>query len=250
MSQAVRLNRFLASNGFGARRKVEDLIKAGRVSVNGKVTSDLATRVRPGDDAVEVDGRRVRLASPVLYRYYKPRGVVSSLQDERGRRDLSSVAAKMPRGCVPAGRLDRNSEGLLLWSNNGDWLNALTDPRKGLPKIYRVTVAGRVDRELIEDLESVAELPDGTRLRWPMQIDIVDRRQDKTLLEVVLREGKCNQIREVFADFDIDVLRLVRVEEAGIKSKGLRPGEFQPVSDAALKKFLQEIAAGEEPLDD
>lgn len=241
--QLLRLNRFLASNGFGARRKVEALIHKGRVSINGVVTTDLSTRVRVGVDRVMVDGKIVRLTRPLLYRYYKPRGVVSSLKDERGRRDLSLVAAQLPRGCVPAGRLDRQSEGLLLWSNNGDWLNALTNPRKGLPKVYRVTVAGSVNRELIGKLEAVHQLPDGTRLRWPMQINVVERRRGKTLLEVVLREGKRNQIREIFADFNLDVLRLVRVEEAGISSKGLRPGEFQVVSDLALKKFLQKIQA-------
>lgn len=240
----MRLNRFLARSGVASRRHADELVVRGEVRVNGEVVREHGVQVDPEHDVVEVGGRRIRL--PVagrLWRYYKPRGVICSLRDEKGRPDLSAVAATLPPGAVPAGRLDRDSEGLLLWSDDGAWVARMTHPRYGIAKTYRVTLAGGVGADFAERLAGVDRLDDGTRLTHAIEILRIDRRTRKTVIDLVLREGKRRQVRRMLESLGHDVIRLVRVAEGTIRVDGLPPGTIEEVTGRAREQFVQELEA-------
>lgn len=245
----MRINRFLARSGAAdSRRKADDLIRAGRVRLNGVRLTEPGARLEPGRDRVEVDGRVVTLpTTTALYRHYKPRGVVASLDDPKGRPDLGPVQERLPNGCVPVGRLDRDSEGLVLWTNVGHWVERLTHPRYGAPKRYRVVVSGKVPQDFAERLSDVERLDDGTELAYPMElVDAWTRPDRRTVLELRLREGKRRQIRRVLGDFGLEVRRLIRVAEGGVELGELRPGELSPVEGPELEAFVAELGGSDQ----
>lgn len=238
----MRINQFLARAGVASRRKADDLVEAGRVRVNGATVIKPGVQVDPAVDLVEVDGRRVAPATKGrLFRYYKPRGVVCSLADERGRPDLSEVARALPPGAVPAGRLDRASEGLLLWSTDGEWVKRLTHPRYGVAKRYRVTIAGRIRADFRTRFEAMRALEDGTPLGSPVRVLSIRRRSEKTDIEIELREGRQRQIRRMLDMIGLEVRRLVRIAEGGVTLDGLAPGVVEEITGRARQAFLTEI---------
>lgn len=238
----MRLNRYLARAGVASRRKSEMYIRDGRVRVNGEPVFQPFVQVDPHRDAVWLDGQSVEMAEDRLYRYYKPRGIVSTVSDPRGRPDLSNVRDRLGEAFVPVGRLDRDSEGLLLWTNNGTWVQALTHPTYGAAKRYRVTVAGHLGRETATTLAQQTELPDGTHLAYAPRVYEVRPGRRKSVLEVELREGKRRQLRELVGALGYEVRRLIRVWEAGIDVAGLRPGDIAQVQGKALERFRKELA--------
>ncbi len=238
----VRINQFISRAGVASRRGADQLVRDGRVSVNGERLTQPGLTIDPDSDLVEVDGKPITVAEKHhVFRYYKPRGVISSLADERGRWDLSAIATEMPAGCVPVGRLDRDSEGLVLWTNNGAWVNYLTHPRYGARKQYRVTISGLFEEGEQEQFEQLSALPDGETLSHRARVLGVKHRTSRTVVDVQLQEGKNQQLRRMFEALGCDVHRLVRTGEAGVLLGKLRPGQVQPLQGRPLELFLSEI---------
>lgn len=222
-----RLQKYLAHAGVASRRKSEDLIRQGRVSVNGQVVTELGTKVDPERDDVRVDGRRVLVADRHVYvMLNKPRNVISTMRDRRGRRALGDLVS-LPQRLYPVGRLDLNSEGLILLTDDGELANLLTHPRYEHEKEYRVWVNGEPTEETLRAwqqgvvLEGEATAPAG--------VEVLAQRADATLLRIVMREGRKRQIRRVAELLGHPVRELKRVR--------LGPLELGPL-EVGLWRYL------------
>lgn len=237
-----RLQKALARAGLGSRRACEDLIREGRVTVNGKVAT-LGNRVDPSTDRVEVDGAQVPL-DPGL-RYYalnKPRGVVTTALDPQRRRDVSSYYPAGPR-VFPVGRLDRDSEGLLLLTNDGELANRLTHPRFGAEKEYLAEVEGTASDRAVARLVRGVELDDG--LAKAHAARRVGAARGRQAVRIVMAEGRKREVRRMLAAVGLTVRRLVRVRVGPVGLGRLRPGEVRPLTGnevRALYRHVDEVA--------
>jgi 23S rRNA pseudouridine2605 synthase len=216
----------LARAGLGSRRACEELITAGRVTVNGRV-AQLGDRVDPAVDRVEVDGGRVPL-DPEL-RYFvlnKPTNVVTTAKDPQGRPDVSAYYPRDVR-VFPVGRLDKDTEGLLLLTNDGELANRLTHPRFGVEKEYLAEVDGQPDERTMRRLERGVELEDGpARAR---QARMVGRAGERTAVRLVMTEGRKREVRRMLGSVGHPVQRLVRTRVGPIRLEKLKPGELRPL---------------------
>ena len=235
-----RLQRALARAGQGSRRSSEELIAGGRVKVNGRVAV-LGDKVDPTTDEVEVDGVRVNLDPNVrYYALHKPAGVVTTLRDPQGRpsvRDL--LPADGPR-VFPVGRLDRETEGLLLLTNDGELANRLTHPRYGVEKEYLAEVDGRPGPRHVAALRRGVDLDDGPAR--PASVRIVDARGDRGQLRVVMTEGRKREVRRMLAAVGLPVVRLVRLRVGPVTLGALRPGSHRELSVEEVRGLAE--AAG------
>ncbi len=235
----MRLQKYLAACGAGSRRHGETLISAGRVTVNGAVVSALGATVDPAVDRVALDGEL--LAGPpahtVVLALHKPRGYACT----RSRAEGKTIYDLLPADIGPlqyAGRLDKNSEGLVLLSNDGDLVNRLTHPRYGHEKVYRVTVSGACPpAAMAPALEGLRRL-DGERLQ-PVRVHYLKRgrKRGRTILEFRLREGRHHQVRRMCEAVRLEVHRLVRTAMAGITLAGLPPGACRALTAAELRPW-------------
>lgn len=237
-----RLQKALARAGLGSRRACEDLIRDGRVTVNGRVAT-LGDRVDPSKDRVEVDGATVPL-DPGL-RYYalnKPRGVVTTARDPQRRQDVSSFYPAGPR-VFPVGRLDRETEGLLLLTNDGELANRLMHPRFGAEKEYLAEVEGSASDRAVSRLTRGVELEDGVaRARSARRVAAARGRQ---AVMIVMAEGRKREVRRMLAAIGLTVRRLVRVRVGPVGLGRLPPGEVRPLTPAevqALYRHVGEVA--------
>jgi len=240
----MRINRFLARAGVASRRKAEAFVLAGRVRVNGRTVRELGTRVDPDQDRVELDGKPVAPAEAArLWAYYKPRGVLSTLSDPRGRPHLGPVVRRLGPAVVPVGRLDRDSEGLLLLTDQGKWVAQLTHPRYGAVKQYHVVATGTPPHDWPAQLTQLRELGDGQPLAHPIRpLQVHQREGGKWVCQLALQEGKHRQIRRAFAALQLEVVRLVRTSEAGIELGRMRPGQVRRLGKRAQARLRAELA--------
>lgn len=236
----VRLQKVLAGAGLGSRRACEELIAAGRVSVNGQVVRELGVRVDPRTAVIHVDGRRIQLdTSMVTIALNKPAGVVSTMQDERGRPSLAQYVADREQRLFHVGRLDAETEGLLLLTNDGELANRLAHPSHGVPKTYLATVAGRVRPGVGRQLRQGIELEDG-----PVTVDsfrVVDATADRTMVELVLHEGRNRIVRRTMEAVGHPVVRLVRTQIGPIRLGNLRPGHTRELSPKELGELMAAV---------
>ena len=232
-----RLQKILARAGVSSRRKAEQLIAAGRVRVSSEVATELGTKATPGIDRIEVDGKRV-LPEPLVYLVLnKPRGVVSSASDPQGRRTVSGLVRGLGLRVSSVGRLDYNTSGALLLTNDGDFAEALQHPRRSVPKVYVAKVRGVVTEESLGRWTRSIEI-DGHPTR-PARVRRMREEGGKTWLEIVLTEGRNRQIRRLGDAAGHPVLKLVRTSYAGITVAGLHPGQWRPLTQdelAALRR--------------
>ncbi len=219
----VRLQKVLASAGFGSRRACENLITGGHVEVDGVPVLELGLRVDPERAIIRVDGMRVQLdADKITVAINKPRGVVSTMHDPRGRPTVAEYVKSHPERLFHVGRLDTDTEGLLLLTNDGDLANRLAHPSHEIPKTYVATVRGRVDRDLGRKLRAGIELEDGT-----IAVDsfrVIDAAGSETMVEVVLHSGRNRIVRRLLDAVGCPVVRLVRTRVGPIALGTLRPG--------------------------
>jgi 23S rRNA pseudouridine2605 synthase len=235
---AERLQRALARGGFGSRRACEELVAAGDVSVNGKVAT-LGDKVDPATDVVEVRGLRVNLDPNVRsLALHKPAGVVTTMRDPHGRPTVAGLIPDGPR-VFPVGRLDRDSEGLLLLTNDGDLAEGLTHPRYGTEKEYLVEVDGTPTAKQLSALRTGVELEDG--IARAARARIVDAHGGRGQLSIVLTEGRKREVRRMLAAVGLPVTRLLRVRIGPITLGGLAAGrsrELTPEEVLALTRML------------
>ncbi|MBR5533954.1 MAG: rRNA pseudouridine synthase [Ruminiclostridium sp.] len=231
-----RLQKILSAAGICSRRKAEEYITAGRVTVNGQ-TASLGDRADPDRDVVALDGKEViRPGSRTVLMLYKPRGVVTTLSDEKGRKNVADLVKDCPARVWPVGRLDMDSEGLLLLTDDGELTNTLIHPRHEVEKEYLVWVTGFTP----EGADRLA-LPitlDGQTLR-PAKVKVLRREGERTVLSVTIHEGKNRQVRRMCSFCGMTVRRLKRIREGNLHlDKGLKPGQWRPLTQEELDSLL------------
>ncbi len=232
---AERLQKFLARAGIASRRKAEELILAGRVRVEGRTVTELGTRVDPRRSRVEVDGRRVVSEDLVYLVLHKPRGVMCTMSDPEGRKTVAELVGGAGARVVPVGRLDFQTSGVLLFTNDGDFAAALAHPSKGVEKVYVVKVGGVVDDPKLDRFRQSIVI-DG-RPTKPAEVRRLRVEAGKTWLEITLREGRNRQVRRLGEAAGFVVMRLARMAYAGITAEGLRPGQSRPLTVDELKEL-------------
>lgn len=235
--ELIRLQKMLADCGVDSRRKCEELIKNGNVKVNGKVAV-IGDKVDPYSDKVYVKGKRVTAAAKPKYRYImlnKPRGYVTTMSDERGRKCIKELITDVEERVYPIGRLDKDSEGMLLLTNDGDFANHIMHPKKHINKVYRVTVRPSINEEQVEKLQTGIVL-DG-RKTAPAQVRVVTKQEGRVVLEIVLREGRNRQIRRMCEAVDLEVARLKRIAVGTVKLGGLKQGMYRDLSADEVKRL-------------
>ena len=250
----IRLQKLLSECGVASRRKAEEMIARGQVKVNGHVAG-VGDKADPKKDIVTVEGRRI--ARPERLRYillHKPRGVVTTMSDERGRRCVAGLVEDAGARLFPIGRLDRDSEGLLLLTNDGDFANAVIHPVSHLPKVYRVTLRPGITDEQLDAFRSGMRLEGEERPTAPAEITVLSREeraagemdppQERVVAEVVLYEGRNRQIRRMFEQMGIEVARLKRVALGPVKLGRLAPGKWRELEPQEVQALLRAAQKG------
>ena len=240
----VRLQKHLSECGIASRRKAEELIAAGKVKINGHI-AEIGSKVDPKRDKVTVRGRAVVPVNEKVYiMLNKPRGFVTTMSDELGRKTVSDLVSDAGNRIFPVGRLDRDSEGLLIMTNDGDFANKLTHPSSHVNKTYRVTVKGAAEEEqLLKMKEGI--LLDG-RKTLPCDCFVAERKPDRTVLIFVLNEGRNRQIRRMCEAVGLEVLRLKRTEIAGVKLGMLPQGKWRPLNEREMRRLTNITQKGRE----
>ena len=221
-----RLQKLISGAGLASRRAAEEMIKAGRVKVNGE-TASLGMSADPDTDTVTVDGKRLRQPEKRVYiMLNKPRGYVTTLSDEKGRKTVAELVKGVGRRLYPVGRLDLNSEGLLIMTDDGEAANALMHPSHEVGKTYRVTVSGSEPEEAVRALEAQRDV-EGEPIR-PAQVRFVEEaEQGRYVLDVTIHEGRNRQVRRMCAAAGLEVRRLVRVAEGELRLGTLQTGRWR-----------------------
>ncbi len=238
----LRLNRYLARAGYGSRRSVEDIVREGRVAIDGEVVHDLGRRIEPGRDTVTVDGMHADLPTDVrIYAFHKPADVVCTLRPQGSQRGLESYqrGADLPERFKPVGRLDQDSTGLLLWTDDGELAEALLRPRSGVWKTYEVTLSQNLGKGLERTLADGSITLDGRPVR-PCRVH-ADPSGNRRRWQLELHEGRKRQIRRMIAAVDGKVVALVRMAVGPVQLGRLREGDFRRLTndeEQALRKAV------------
>jgi len=238
-----RLQKVLAQAGLGSRRKCEELISSGRVEVNGVKVTRPGIKVTP-QDAITVDGRPILSERKVYVMFHKPKGVITSLSDPRGRRTVADYIKDLPERVYPVGRLDYDTEGLLLLTNDGDFAYRLTHPRFSVPKTYLATVKGVPHGTLLERLAAGIELEDGVTAPAEVEYYDMDDEGKQSVISITIREGRNRQVRRMFEAIGHPVVRLKRIAIGPLSLKGLPRGKHRslaPEELAELNRFLSAL---------
>ena len=247
--QPIRIQKALSEAGVASRRRAEELVREGRVTVNGR-RAEIGQSVNPDRDVVAVDGRRVYFARKKQYRYLmmnKPRGYITTLSDELGRRCVTDLLAGVEERVYPIGRLDRNSEGLLLFTNDGELANRIMHPASHINKVYRVTVRPDVTDEQAAELSAGVKIGENTTT-LPATVLIVEKQPGRVVLQITISEGKNRQIRRMCEAVGLEVVRLKRIAVGPIKLGMLQPGrwrDLRPAELMALRGAVTNAAGGE-----
>jgi len=242
----MRLAKALAHAGVASRRRAEELIRAGRVKVNGVVVTDPAFRVREGIDVLEVDGRPVEAPQDrVTLLLYKPAGYVSTVRDPWGRPTVLDLLGQVPWRLYPVGRLDLDTEGLLLLTNDGELAQLLTHPRYEVEKTYEALVRGRPAAQDLARLRQGVKLEDGPTA--PAKVRIVGHNGANTILEITIHEGRKRQIKRMCLAIGHPVLRLKRTRLSFLTLAGLAPGKYRFLTTEEVERLKAEALAKGSP---
>jgi 23S rRNA pseudouridine2605 synthase len=236
--QGVRLQKVLARAGIASRRKSEELIRSGKVAVNGRTVTEMGTRVDPERDRVTVEGRKVA-SGPAPARHVllnKPRGAITTRSDPRRRKTVYDLLDDAERDLIYVGRLDRDAEGLLLFTSDGELAHRLTHPSYGVPKEYRVLVEGNVDEErLLREAPTGILLEEGRTAPFQVQGEGAE-------WKIVLREGRTHEVKRIFSAVGGTVARLRRVRLGGISLGDLRPGRTRRLTNAEVRALRRVVS--------
>ena len=244
MAEPQRLQKVLAAAGVASRRASEQLIAEGRVTVNGELAS-VGQKVDPVADAVLVDGERVNIDPDRVYLLLnKPQGVVTTADDPEGRPTVLDLV-NLPQRLFPVGRLDQDTEGLLLLTNDGDLAHALTHPSYEVERVYVALVPGPVRRRTLAALREGVELEDG--LARPKRARVLEEERSKALVEIVMTEGRKREVRRMLGALGLQVERLARVQFGGVELGDLRQGKWRFLTQAEIGTLHAAIGDGPTP---
>lgn len=238
----TRLNKYIASSGLCSRRKADELIEAGRVLVNGKKITELGYIVE-AKDKVFVDKKLIHPVKHEYYRFYKPAGYITTADDEKGRKTIYDLLPESMSHLKPVGRLDKDSTGLLILTNDGDLINELTHPSIKVPKVYIVSINGKIHQHELEQLANGIEIEKG-KIAYA-DISVLEVDNERTMMQVTLYQGLNRQIRKMFEYVGYEVKSLKRIQHATISIQGLKRGDIKPIKPQQikeLKNFLNRIS--------
>ncbi|EGK14123.1 pseudouridine synthase [Kroppenstedtia eburnea] len=232
-----RLQKVMARAGVASRRKSEEWILSGKVRVNGKTVTQLGTRVDPERDRIEVEGRLIRPEQKRYFLFYKPKGVITSLSDPDGRPVVTDWFREVEERVYPVGRLDYDTEGLLLLTNDGELTHGLAHPRHEVDKVYQATVKGIPAKKSLRRLETGVKLTDG----WtaPAKVRMLRSGKEQACLELTIHEGRNRQVRRMCEAVGHPVVHLVRVQLAFLTLSGLQPGEYRELSKEEIRRLKE-----------
>ena len=237
-----RLNKYIASTGLCSRRKADELILEGKVRVNDSVIAEPGFYVRE-KDRVFVEDKLVKPQQLQYYRFYKPAGYITTSDDEKGRKTIYDLLPEKLHNLKPVGRLDRESTGLLILTNDGDLINELTHPSAKVPKLYRVSINGKITQNDIDTMYKGIEIEEGKKAY--AEVSVLEIDNSHTTMEILLYQGMNRQIRKMFEHLGFEVVSLKRIQHATLNLDGLKRGEFKPIKPQQikeLKNFLNRIA--------
>lgn len=238
----MRLNKFLAEAGIASRRKSDDFIKEGRVKINGKVVKELGVDVNIENDSVLLDGKKVKLVNTkVYYKLHKPKGYVTTASDERDRKTVLDLMRNVQYRVYPVGRLDYDTEGLLLLTNDGDFANILTHPKNNVLKTYVAHVEGVLEDKDIKKLSLGVDI--GGYTTKPCSVILKQRDEKSTVIEISIAEGKNRQVKKMVEAVGKNVAFLKRVSIGEIKLGGLARGEYKSLTPKEMQ-YINKLKSG------
>lgn len=229
-----RLQKVIANSGVTSRRKAEKLITDGRVKVNGEVIRELGTKVSP-HDRIEVEGIELTKAEHRYFLFYKPRGVVSAVTDDKGRKTVADYFVDIPERLYPVGRLDYETSGLLLMTNDGDFANKLMHPKFEVEKQYIARVKGIPTKEQLRKLERGVVIEGRKTAPAKVKLRSFDKAKNKAIIEITIHEGRNRQVRKMFDVIGFPVQKLVREAYAFLTVTGMNAGERRELSHHEVK---------------
>ncbi|WP_226666928.1 23S rRNA pseudouridine(2605) synthase RluB [Metabacillus litoralis] len=231
-----RLQKVIAHAGVASRRKAEELILEGKVKVNGKTVKELGTKVSD-NDRVEVEGIPLEREEPIYVILYKPSGVISAVKDDKGRKVVTDFFPYIKQRIYPVGRLDYDTSGILLLTNDGEFANILMHPRYEVDKSYVAKVKGIPTREKIKQLERGVMLEDGKTAPAHVKVLSVDKKKNTSIIEIVIHEGRNRQVRRMFEAIDHPVQKLKREKFAFLNLSGLNTGDSRELTPHEVKQL-------------
>lgn len=233
-NEMERLQKRIANSGYTSRRKAEVLIEEGKVKVNGEQVTELGTKVKPSD-TIEVEGIKLEQEDKLYILFYKPAQVITSVSDDKGRKVVTDYFKELETRIYPVGRLDYDTSGLLLLTNDGDFTNLMTHPRYKIKKKYVVKLKGYLMREEVKALEKGVKLEDGVTQPATVKIKNQDKEKSTTLVEITITEGRNRQVRRMFEHFGHQVSKLQRIEFGPLNLTGLNAGEGRVLTPHEVK---------------
>lgn len=240
----MRLNKYIASAGIASRRKADELIESGVVKVNGKIVRELGFILNE-KDKVFINNELVQPKKHQYYRFYKPSGYITTSDDEKNRKTIYDLLPENMKNLHPVGRLDRNSTGLLILTNDGELINQLTHPSIKVPKVYIVTVEGKILKHHLEQMALGIEIEKGKKAY--AEVEVIEALNKSTTVQIVLYQGLNRQIRKMFEFLGFEVKFLKRIQHATITLEGLKKGEFKPIKPKQVKElklYLEKLSNG------
>jgi len=238
-----RLQKAIAHAGVASRRKAEEMIKEGKVTVNGEVVKELGVKVG-SHDKVEVNGIPLQREAPVYFLLYKPRGVISSAEDDKGRTTVVDYFENVQERIYPVGRLDYDTSGLLLLTNDGEFANVLTHPKYEVDKVYIAKVKGIPTRQQIKQLERGVMLEDGKTAPAKAKLVSLDKKKQTAIVELIIHEGRNRQVRRMLDSIGHPVLKLRRERYGFLTLHGLNAGESRELTTHEVKQLRAHAQSG------
>lgn len=232
-----RLQKVIASAGVASRRKAEQLIQEGKVSVNGKIVTEMGIKVSPQDE-IKVNGKPLQKEEKVYYLLNKPKGYICAVSDDKDRKTVIDCFPDVKERIFPVGRLDYDTTGLLILTNDGEFANKMMHPRYHLPKTYEVAVDGVLTDQMLTMLQNGIELEDGKTL--PAEVYLLKRLEGKkkTVIQITIFEGRNRQVRRMMGYFHCEVTRLSRIQYGFLDLGHLRQGQYRKLRSFEIRKLM------------
>ncbi len=231
-----RLQKVIAHAGVASRRKAEEMIQEGKVKVNGTIVRELGVKVG-SNDTVEVNGIQLEKEEPVYFLFYKPKAVLSAASDDKGRRTIKDFFGQIEQRIYPVGRLDYDTSGILVVTNDGEFANLLMHPKYEIEKTYIAKVKGTPQKEQVRLLEKGVELEDGKTAPAKVKVLSVDSHKGTSLVEITIHEGRNHQVKRMFDAIQTPVMKLKRERFAFLTLYGLAPGDFRVLNPKEVKQL-------------